>query len=120
VALKTVSIVPEVVFGIHWPVIQDGIFSTLNDFVPQNNLIDDIVLRFIFRSEVQKELFDVPVEKRREISLKIEGKKSEIILLSGRTVIGDMFDDNFDGVHLGMSGVFQEESGQEADKSQAG
>ena len=38
--LQTVSVVPEVVFGVHGLVVQYGVLSALDDLVPQNDLVD--------------------------------------------------------------------------------
>ena len=37
---ETVAVVPEVVLGVHGPVVENGVLAALNDLVPQNHLID--------------------------------------------------------------------------------
>ena len=40
--LEPVSVVPEVILRVHGFVVEIGIFSALDDFVPQNNLKNNI------------------------------------------------------------------------------
>ena len=42
VADKSVAVIPEVVFGVHAPVVQQSVLASQNDLVPQNYLMDGL------------------------------------------------------------------------------
>ena len=46
-------------------VIQDGIVPSLNDFVPEDNLIQFVIISLVLGGQIQKELFHIPVEEVR-------------------------------------------------------
>ena len=50
---ETISVIPEVVFSVHGPIIKDRILSSLNDLVPENHLIDlEIQIVIMWRKKI--------------------------------------------------------------------
>merc|ERR1712001_506745 len=84
---EAIAIIPEIIFGVHGSVVEGGIFSALNDLVPQYHLVDFVIGGLVFRRHVEEELFDVPIEQWGEVCLEIERQKSEVVLFSRCAVI---------------------------------
>ena len=43
VADKPVAVVPEVVLGVHAPVVQQSVLASQNDLIPQHYLVDGLI-----------------------------------------------------------------------------
>ena len=37
---EAIAVIPEVVLGVHGPVVKNGILAALNDLVPEDHLVD--------------------------------------------------------------------------------
>ena len=77
---EAVSVVPEVVLGVHGPVVEDGILASLNDLVPEYNLVNLVRLGLVLGGQIKEELLHVPVEQRLQVYLQVERQIAEIIL----------------------------------------
>jgi len=117
---ETVSVVPEVVFGVHGPVVEDGILAPLNDLVPEYNLIDLVGLGLVLGSQIKEELLHVPVEQGAQVGLQVKSEESQIVFLPGGRIVGNVFDNHLDRLDLGACPVVEEEGGQETDQRQPG
>ncbi len=78
ITTQSKSVVPKRVFSIHVLVIYNIVFSSANNFVPQDNLIEFVVTCLVLSSQKDKELFYVPIEKRFNISLNMIDMKEVI------------------------------------------
>ena len=81
------TIIPKVILWSDILMIQNGILSSLNYFIPNYDLIQLITRRLILGCEVEKQLFHVPVEEWAEVSLEVKYHETHIILLTGCTVV---------------------------------
>lgn len=70
--------------------IQHSIFSALNNFIPNNNLIQFVTWRFILRRKIEKQLFHIPIEQWAKISLEVKDHKAHVVLLPGCTIVRDI------------------------------
>lgn len=70
--LETIAIVPKVILGVHALVVQDSIFTSANDFIPQYDLVHRVSWRLILGREVQEELLNVPVEEWVKVRVQIK------------------------------------------------
>jgi len=77
---QSIAIVPEVVFGGETLVIQNGVLPSLNDFVPQHDLIEFVVHSLILRRQIEEQLLHVPVEEMSQIRLQVPTQESQVVL----------------------------------------
>jgi len=99
--------------------VQHGVFSALNNFIPNNNLIQFVTWRLILRRKIEKQLFHIPIEQWAEISLEVKDHKAHVVLLPGCTIVRDISHQNGDGVDICDSGIISERRGHEADKGES-
>ena len=83
-SLEPVAVVPEVVLGVHGPVVEDGVLPALDDLVPQHHLVDRVARRRVLGAQVQEQLLDVPVEQRGQVGLQVERQETEVVLLAAK------------------------------------
>lgn len=88
-AHQTIAIIPEIVLLVEVLQRQLGILAAHDDFIPQNHLIDCIRFRLVFGRQIDEQLLNVPVEKRRQIRLKIERKEAEIEFVMRHAVVSN-------------------------------
>ena len=88
VGLETIAVIPEVVLCVMVLEVHPGVLAPLDDVVPQDYLVNGVVLRTVMGSQVQEYLLCVPVEYSREVTLQVEGQEPEIVLLSSSRVVG--------------------------------
>lgn len=120
VALQTVAIVPEVVLGVHVLKVQIGVLAPEDDLVPQDDLVQLVLLGLVLGRQVQEQLLHVPVEQTVQVGAEIEREEAEIVLLPGGAKVRNIFDQHFDGVDLGIGPVVVEEGRCEAAERQEG
>jgi len=119
VADQTVSVVPKVVFRRQTFVIQDGIFAPLNDFVPQNDLVQFIIRRLVFRRQVEKQLLHVPIEEMSQIRLQVPTEEAQVIFRAIRREIWNVFDEKSHRLDVHIGPVFIESRGEETAKGES-
>lgn len=88
---QTVAVVPEVVLLVEVLQRQLSVLSTQDDLVPQHHLVDGVRLRLVLGRQVNEQLLDVPVEKRRQVRLQVEREEAEVEFVVRHTVVGDAF-----------------------------
>lgn len=109
---ETVSIIPEVIVGVHVLEIQVGILTSLDDLVPENNLglktvsiygttlrkkepewylIQLVVCSLVFSYEEDKQLLGIPVEEGVQVGLQVEHEVAKILLLLLCAVVWNIF-----------------------------
>lgn len=74
--------------------VQDGIVATLHDFVPQDDLVQVIVLRLVFGSKIQEQLLHVPIEQRIQVSAEIECEMTQVPFLPVGAVVRNILPEN--------------------------
>lgn len=90
-SLQTVTIVPEVVLGVHVLEVQVGIFAPQDNLVPQDHLVQLVLLGLVLGRQVQEQLLHVPVEQTIQVGAQIERQESQIILFPGSAKVRNVF-----------------------------
>lgn len=70
--------------------VKDGIVSALDNLIPEDDLVQFIVLGLVLGSQVQEQLFHVPVEQGVQVSIEIECDVAQVPLLPVGAVIRDI------------------------------
>jgi len=117
---QTVSVVPKVVFRRQTFVIQDGIFAPLDDFVPQNDLVQFIIGRLVFRRQIQKQLLHVPIEEMSKIRLQIPTQEAQVVFWAVRRKVGNVFDEKSHRLNVHLGPVLIEGRGEETAEGESG
>lgn len=87
VSLESIPIIPEVVFSVVILECDNRMITTLDDMIPQDNLIHHIALSAVMGTHVEEDLFRVPVKHSGEITIQVEGKESQIIPFSTSRIV---------------------------------
>jgi len=120
VANESITIVPEVILCRQTFVIQDCVVSPLNDFVPEDHLIQFVIFGFVLGGQIQEELLDVPIEEMREIRLQVPAQESKIVLWSICREIWNVLNEKSDSLNVNISLMLVESSSEETTKREAG
>lgn len=78
---KRFSVVEEVVLGLQIFFVHHNSLGSLDNPIPEHDLIDGVSRRFVLGDEVDEQLLYVPVECLREVDFKIKRKRRQIDLL---------------------------------------
>lgn len=85
--------------------VKDGIVSALDNLIPEDDLVQFIVLGLVLGSQVQEQLFHVPVEQGVQVSIEIECDVAQVPLLPVGAVIRDILPGREDA---GLEGDLQD------------
>lgn len=75
----------------HVLVVEDSVFATQDNLVPQHHLVQLILIRLILGSQVEEQLLDIPVEQGRQVRTQVERDVAQVPFLTRGTIVGNIF-----------------------------